>query len=142
VTDAVEALGQDVRQEAADELVGRQRHGLVAAKSLDPVILPFEGEGQFRRNGPSDPGQCHEKPKLQSIEVNDNPQNPVHMQIDLTGLLDEDLQALARILPKLGGSNGPVPDQGGAGGGPRGDTAPDRATRAPNGRKGPRQIAR
>jgi hypothetical protein len=44
----------------------------------------------------------HEKPKLNSIEVNDDPQNPVHMLIDLTVLPDEDLHALARILPKLG----------------------------------------
>jgi hypothetical protein len=48
----------------------------------------------------------HEKPKLNSIELNDGPQNPVHMQIDLTVLPDEDLHALARILPKLGGPNG------------------------------------
>src|SRR5674476_571700 len=42
VADAVEALGQDVDQEAADELVGRQRHGRVPTWSLDPVILPLE----------------------------------------------------------------------------------------------------
>ena len=30
VTDAVEAFGQDVQQEAADELVGGKRHGAVA----------------------------------------------------------------------------------------------------------------
>src|SRR3990170_4740047 len=41
--DAMQALGQHVHQEAADKLVCRQRHGLVATGSLDPVILPFEG---------------------------------------------------------------------------------------------------
>ena len=37
-------LGQDVHQEAPDELVGRQRHRLVAARPFDPVILPLEGD--------------------------------------------------------------------------------------------------
>jgi hypothetical protein len=44
VPDAVEAPGQHVHQEASDELVGRQRHGLIAARPLDPVILPPEGD--------------------------------------------------------------------------------------------------
>jgi hypothetical protein len=42
VADAVEALGQDVDEEAPDELVGWQRHGRVPTWSLDPVILPLE----------------------------------------------------------------------------------------------------
>ena len=42
VADAVEAFGQDVHQEAADELGRRQRHGLVAAGPFDPVVLLFE----------------------------------------------------------------------------------------------------
>ena len=42
VADAVQALGQHVRQEAANELVGWQRDGVIAARSLDPVILPLE----------------------------------------------------------------------------------------------------
>jgi hypothetical protein len=45
------------------------------------------------------------------------------------------MRALARILPKLGGANGPVPDRGEAGGGPRGGTAPNGAARARSGRK-------
>jgi hypothetical protein len=73
----------------------------------------------------------HEKPKLNSIEVNDDPQNPVHMLIDLTVLPDEDLHALARILPKLGGATGPEPDQGEAGGGPGGDLARTAPTEGP-----------
>ena len=44
VPDAVEAPGQHVHQEASDELVGRQRHSLIAARPLDPVILPPEGD--------------------------------------------------------------------------------------------------
>jgi hypothetical protein len=40
VADAVEALGQHVRQEAANELVGWQRHWLIAARPFDPVIRP------------------------------------------------------------------------------------------------------
>jgi hypothetical protein len=43
VTDAVEAVGQDVDQEAADELIGVERHELVASVALGSVILPFEG---------------------------------------------------------------------------------------------------
>ena len=55
-------FGQDVHQEAADELVDRQPHGLVATGSLGPIILPFEGHagrvdgdqpaiGDWRRGG-------------------------------------------------------------------------------------------
>ena len=44
VSDAMEALGQHVDQEATDELVGRQRHRLVAARSLDPIVLVLEGD--------------------------------------------------------------------------------------------------
>jgi hypothetical protein len=36
-------IGQDVDQKAADELVGVERHKLVASIALGPVILPFEG---------------------------------------------------------------------------------------------------
>ena len=60
VTDAVEPVGQDVDQEAADELVGVERHELVAGVALGPVILPFEGhalavEGDEPAIGDSDP---------------------------------------------------------------------------------------
>ena len=72
----------------------------------------------------------HEMPRLQSIEFKGDPSNPVHTQADLRGLSDADLQALARILPKLGGANGQQPDQGEAGGGPRGGTAPAPADRS------------
>ena len=43
VADAVEACGQDVDEKAADELVGGERHQLVAVWTFDPVILPLEG---------------------------------------------------------------------------------------------------
>src|SRR5574342_444058 len=46
VADAVEALGQDVEEEAADELVRAQRHGGVAARPLDPVVLDLEGDAR------------------------------------------------------------------------------------------------
>src|SRR5437870_11854571 len=39
VTDAVKSVGQHVDQEAADELVGVERHQLVAGVALGPVIL-------------------------------------------------------------------------------------------------------
>jgi len=43
MTDAMEAVGQDVDQEATDELVDVERHQLVARFGLGPVILPPEG---------------------------------------------------------------------------------------------------
>src|SRR5215469_15020435 len=42
VTDAMEPVGQHMDQEAADKLVGVERHQLVASGGLGPVILPFE----------------------------------------------------------------------------------------------------
>jgi hypothetical protein len=47
----------------------------------------------------------HEKPKLQSIEVRGDQQGPVYHKVDLDILSDQDLHALARILPKLGGAS-------------------------------------
>ena len=44
VRDAVETVGQDVDQKAADELVGIEPHKLVASVELGPVILPFESD--------------------------------------------------------------------------------------------------
>ena len=60
VSDAMEAVGQDVDQKAADELVDVARHQLVAVVVLGPVILPFEGhalavEGDELAVGNSDP---------------------------------------------------------------------------------------
>ena len=43
VTDAVEALGQDVDEESADELVCGKCHLLVSISALDSVVLPLEG---------------------------------------------------------------------------------------------------
>src|SRR6266545_398517 len=40
VADAVEAAGERVNEESANELVGRERHHLEAVASLGPVILP------------------------------------------------------------------------------------------------------
>ena len=60
VTDAVEPVGQYMDQKAADELVGVERHELVASVRLGPVILPFEGhalavEGDEPAVGDRDP---------------------------------------------------------------------------------------
>jgi hypothetical protein len=46
----------------------------------------------------------HEKPKLQAITLIGDPKNPLHMTHDLSVLSDGELDALSRILPKLGGS--------------------------------------
>jgi hypothetical protein len=40
--DAVEAVGQDVDQEPADELVGAEPHDPLPVAGLDPVVLPAE----------------------------------------------------------------------------------------------------
>src|SRR6516164_9324024 len=42
VADAVETLGEDVAEEAADELADVERRGRVAAGSLDPIVLDLE----------------------------------------------------------------------------------------------------
>ena len=44
VTDAVEAAGQHVDEEAADELVGRQCHDLLPVPALGAVVLPPEDD--------------------------------------------------------------------------------------------------
>ena len=42
VADAVEPVGQDMDQKAANELVGIERHKLVTSGALGAVILPSE----------------------------------------------------------------------------------------------------
>ena len=42
MADAMESLWQYVDEEAANELVGIERHRLVAVGSFDPIILPLE----------------------------------------------------------------------------------------------------
>jgi hypothetical protein len=36
-----------MKQEAAHELIGFERHGLVAGAPLGPVVLPAEGDAAF-----------------------------------------------------------------------------------------------
>mgnify|MGYP003674069473 FL=1 len=43
VADAVEARGQDVDQEPADELIRRQVHDLHSFSLLDAIVFPPEG---------------------------------------------------------------------------------------------------
>lgn len=43
VADAMLAFGQDVDEEAADELVRLQDHGCVSASAVDAVVFDFEG---------------------------------------------------------------------------------------------------
>jgi hypothetical protein len=49
VADAVEACGQHMHEEAADELMHRQGHQLVTLTTFAPVVLPLEGEAPFVR---------------------------------------------------------------------------------------------
>lgn len=42
ITNAVEALGKDVDQEAADELARRDRHGLEARCAVGAIVLVVE----------------------------------------------------------------------------------------------------
>jgi len=46
VADAVEAVRQHVQEKAADELVGREGHGLEPVAAFDPVVLPLEGDAR------------------------------------------------------------------------------------------------
>lgn len=43
--DTVEPVGQNMHEEAADELEGLQPQHLHAVSAFDPVILPFERDG-------------------------------------------------------------------------------------------------
>ena len=44
MANAVEALGQHVQKQAADELVRVKPHRLPAARPVDAIILPAEGD--------------------------------------------------------------------------------------------------
>ena len=44
MADALEALGQHVHQETPDELMRRERHGLVPAGAFDPIVLVGEAD--------------------------------------------------------------------------------------------------
>ena len=44
VADAVEALGQDVDEEAADELFCCEPHHFVAIGAFEPIVLVFEAD--------------------------------------------------------------------------------------------------
>ena len=44
MADTVEALGQNMDEEAANELMGCQGHDLVAGASFISIVLPFEGD--------------------------------------------------------------------------------------------------
>ena len=45
MSDAVEAVRQDMDEEASDELMCSEGHGLISLAALGPVVLPFEGDG-------------------------------------------------------------------------------------------------
>ena len=44
MADAVKALRQDMEQEAADELVRRQRHDFAARQAVRAIVLVAEGD--------------------------------------------------------------------------------------------------
>ena len=46
MADAVEAARQHVEEKAADELVGRERHGLEPVAAFDPIVLTWGASGQ------------------------------------------------------------------------------------------------
>ena len=53
MADTVEALGQDVKQEAADELVGLERHDLLTLRAAAAIILVAKGDaGLVEREQP------------------------------------------------------------------------------------------
>ena len=44
MTDAAKAFGQDVQHESTNELVGCERHGLIAVGAFDAVVFVSEGD--------------------------------------------------------------------------------------------------
>src|SRR5262249_33992679 len=52
VADAVEAVGEDMQEEAADELIGLERHRLPAIGSIEPIILPAESDATLIGSDP------------------------------------------------------------------------------------------
>ena len=82
-----------------------------------------------------------EKAKLTTIKVSGDPNAPhMYSKVDLSHLPDEDIHALARILPKLGGGTA-TGAQGDAAGHARGDAAPNRAEGARSDREELCQLA-
>src|SRR4029079_14060912 len=49
VPDAVKALGQNVDEEAADELVGCEGHSLVTGRPIEPIVLVPEAHHLFNK---------------------------------------------------------------------------------------------
>jgi hypothetical protein len=82
----------------------------------------------------------HEKPKLQAITLMGDPKNPLHMTHDLSVLSDGELDALSRILPKLGGSTEADAADGDVAASPRRTTASPRGQRDGGDRKGLRKA--
>jgi hypothetical protein len=61
LSDAVETFGQDVDEEAADELTGGKRHPLVSSAAVGAVILVPEGDAVFvERDQPRNRGVAPE----------------------------------------------------------------------------------
>jgi len=56
--DAMEAAWQDMKQEAADELVGAQRHDLLPVRVVATVILVAEGDGGLVEGDEATVGDC------------------------------------------------------------------------------------
>jgi len=50
VTDTVETLGEEVAEEAADELADVERHSRVTAGSLDSIVLDLERDALLALN--------------------------------------------------------------------------------------------
>ena len=116
-------------------MVNRHRHRLATVQGmLDAKTLPPSRRHELEKTERYLSEQIvsiyakllgHEKPKLASVEFKGDPKDPLQTQIDLTCLPDEDLYALSRILPKLGGATGPdAPAGSDVDAGARGDKAP------------------
>ena len=118
MADAMETSRQDVHQEAADELVGRQCHAGVAARPFDPVVLVFEGDaglvnGDQAAIGDGDAmGVARQigQHRLGSAERTlgiDDPLDPAQRrQIGGEGLVLSELGVIAEELQPAGGVGG------------------------------------
>jgi hypothetical protein len=67
----MEATRQDVDEEAADELIDRERHDLVPLAALGAVILPFEGHAGIAGRDQAAVGDCRAVSVARQIGEND-----------------------------------------------------------------------
>ena len=67
MADAVEPFGQDVHEEAADELIGGERHALVSRAPVGAVVLVPEGDAVLSVTRPAARRRLLPSPKISGV---------------------------------------------------------------------------